>query len=163
MNYSAKCVAGGAAVSFLIATALFPTGARGDQTPEFWQGQSIYQVITDRFFDGDASNNTAEGNYNPSGSSGTSVHGGDFKGLEQKLDYIKSLGATAIWISPVVLNANGEFHGYAGRDFYQVGPHWGTLADLQHFTAAAHARGLLVINDIIVNHGGDLVGSSDSG
>src|SRR5882724_3020314 len=81
----------------------------------FWQAQSIYQIITDRFFDGNPSNNNAEGTYNPSGSSGTSVHGGDFKGIEQKLDYIKSLGATAIWISPVVLNANGEFHGYAGR------------------------------------------------
>src|SRR5467141_1077769 len=69
---------------------------------EFWQAQSIYQIITDRFFDGDASNNNADGNYNPSSSS--SVHGGDFKGIEQKLDYIKALGATAIWISPVVVN-----------------------------------------------------------
>jgi len=113
------------------------------------------------FFDGDTSNNNADGNYGPSSSG--SVHGGDFKGLEQKLDYIKALGATAIWISPVVLNANGEFHGYAGRNFYAVDPHWGTLADLQHMIAAAHARGLLVIDDIIVNHGGDLVYSTDSG
>jgi glycosidase len=129
----------------------------------FWQAQSIYQIITDRFFDGDPSNNNAEGTYNPSGSSGTSVHGGDFKGIEQKLDYIKALGATAIWISPVVLNANGEFHGYAGRDFYTVAPHWGSLADLQHMIQAAHARGLLVIDDIVVNHGGDLIFSTDSG
>ena len=69
---------------------------------EFWQAQSIYQIITDRFFDGDPSNNNADGNYNPASSG--SVHGGDFKGIEQKLDYIKALGATAIWISPVVLN-----------------------------------------------------------
>jgi glycosidase len=128
---------------------------------EFWQAQSIYQIITDRFFDGDPSNNNAEGNYNPSGP--TSVHGGDFKGIEQKLDYIKALGATAIWISPVVRNANGEFHGYAARDFYQVAPHWGTLADLQHMIQAAHARGILVIDDIIVNHGGDLTYSTDAG
>src|SRR6476620_9894558 len=87
---------------------------------EFWQAQSIYQIITDRFYDGDPSNNNAEGNYNPTGTSGTSVHGGDFKGIEKKLDYIKALGATAIWISPVILNARGEFHGYAGRDFYKV-------------------------------------------
>src|SRR5207244_7485338 len=119
----------------------------------FWQAQSIYQSITDRYFDGDASNNNAEGTYNPSGNSGTSVHGGDFKGIEQKLDYIKALGATAIWISPIVLNANGEFDGYAARDFYSVAPHWGTLADLQHLVQAAHTRGLLVINDIVVNHG----------
>jgi glycosidase len=129
----------------------------------FWQAQSIYQIITDRFFDGDSSNNNAEGTYNPSGSSGTSVHGGDFKGIEQKLDYIKALGATAIWISPIVLNANGEFHGYAGRDFYSVAPHWGTLADLRHMIQAAHARGLLVIDDVVVNHGGDLIYSTNSG
>src|SRR5690348_12306407 len=93
------------------------------QSNEFWQAQNIYQIITDRFFDGDTANNNTEGTYDPSGSTGTSVHGGDFKGIEKKLDYLKALGVTAIWISPVVLNANGEFHGYAGRDFYQVAPH----------------------------------------
>jgi len=128
-----------------------------------WQRQSIYQIITDRFFDGDPANNNADGNYDPAGHSGTSVHGGDFKGIEQKLDYLKSLGITAIWISPVVLNAFGEFHGYAGRDFYQVDPHWGTMADLQHLVQAAHARGILVIDDIVVNHGGNLVDSADPG
>ncbi|MDD5140937.1 MAG: alpha-amylase family glycosyl hydrolase [Verrucomicrobiales bacterium] len=127
---------------------------------EFWQAQNIYQIITDRYYDGDPANNNAEGNYNPTGNS---VHGGDFKGLEQKLDYIKALGVTAIWISPVVKNANGEFHGYAGQDFYQVAPHWGTLANLQHMIQEAHARGILVINDIIVNHGGDLIYSTDAG
>ena len=127
----------------------------------FWQAQSIYQVITDRYCDGDPANNNADGNYNPTGT--TSVHGGDFKGLEQKLDYIKALGATAIWISPIVLNASGEFHGYAGRDFYQVDPHWGSLADLQHLVQTAHQKGLLVIDDIICNHGGDLVYSTDAG
>jgi glycosidase len=128
-----------------------------------WQRQSIYQIVTDRFYDGDSSNNNADGNYDPSGHSGTSVHGGDFKGIEQKLDYIKALGATAIWISPVVLNARGEFHGYAGRDFYRVDPHWGTMADLRHMVEAAHARGILVIDDIVVNHGGNLVDSGDPG
>ncbi len=130
---------------------------------ELWQRQSIYQIITDRFYDGDPANDNADGNYDPAGHRGTSVHGGDFTGIEQKLDYIKSLGATAIWISPVVLNARGEFHGYAGRDFYKVDPHWGTMADLQHLVQAAHARGLLVIDDIVVNHGGNLVDSSDPG
>jgi glycosidase len=128
-----------------------------------WQAQNIYQIITDRFFDGDSSNDNADGNYDPAGHRGTSVHGGDFKGIEMKLDYIKSLGATAIWISPVVLNARGEFHGYAGLDFYKVDPHWGTMADLQHLVKAAHARGILVIDDIVVNHGGNLVDSGDPG
>ncbi len=128
-----------------------------------WQRQSIYQIITDRFYDGDPSNDNADGNYDPAGHRGTSVHGGDFKGIEEKLDYIKSIGATAIWISPVVLNARGEFHGYAGRDFYKVDPHWGTMADLQHLVRAAHARGILVIDDIVVNHGGNLIDSADPG
>src|SRR5215471_16685404 len=128
---------------------------------DLWQRQSIYQIITDRFFDGDPSNNNAEGNYDPSGR--RSVHGGDFKGIEQKLDYIKALGATAIWISPIVLNARGAFHGYAGIDFYKVAPHWGSLADLKHMIQAAHDRGILVIDDVIVNHGGDLIDSGDPG
>src|ERR1051325_4667598 len=149
---------------FATVLCLWAAAARAQSASnEFWQAQSIHQIVTDRFYDGDASNNNVEGTYNPSGSSGTSVHGGDFKGIEQKLDYIKALGATAIWISPIVLNANGEFHGYAGRDLYQVAPHWGTLADLQHMTAAAHGRGILVICDIVVNHGGDLTYSTDSG
>ena len=120
----------------------------------FWQAQSIYQIFTDRFFDGDPSNNNASGSYNASSS--TSVHGGDFKGIEQKLDYIKALGATAIWISPIVKNGFGDYHGYSGSDFYSVDPHWGTLSNLQTMVNAAHARGLLVIQDVVVNHGSTL-------
>ena len=146
-----------------LALVLCPPACAQSGGNALWQRQSIYQVITDRFFDGDPSNDDADGNYQPAGRRGTSVHGGDFRGVEDKLDYIQALGATAIWISPVVLNARGEFHGYAGMDFYKVDPHWGTLADLQHLVRAAHARGLLVIDDIVVNHGGDLVDSADPG
>ena len=147
------------AIGILLATVL-PLWAQ-NASNRFWQAQNIYQVIADRFYDGDPSNNNADGNFNPAGRH--SVHGGDFRGLEQKLDYIKALGATAIWISPIVENASGQFHGYAGRDFYQVDPHWGSLADLQHLVQAAHARGLLVIDDIVCNHGGDLVYSTNAG
>jgi alpha-amylase len=127
------------------------------QSNDFWRTQSLYQVITDRFYDGNPTNDNAEGNYAPGNPRG--VHGGDFAGLEQKLDYIKALGATAIWISPIVLNTRGQFHGYSAWDFYQVAPHWGSLSDLQRLVRAAHARGLLVIDDIVVNHAGDLVRS----
>ena len=151
--------------SFIIAAPVFLAAQTKAQPAAsgFWQAQSIYQIITDRFYDGDRSNDNADGNYDPAGHRGTSIHGGDFKGIEEKLNYIKSLGATAIWISPVVLNARGEFHGYAGRDFYKVDPHWGTMTDLQHLVQAAHARGILVIDDIVVNHGGNLVDSADPG
>jgi glycosidase len=125
-----------------------------------WQAQNIYQIFTDRFFDGDAANNNASSSYNAG--AGDRVHGGDFKGVEQKLDYIKALGATAIWISPIVKNGSGEYHGYAGQDFYSVDPHWGSLADLQSLINMAHAKGLLVIQDAVVNHGGTLNNRSGS-
>jgi glycosidase len=132
-----------------------------EYSTDFWRNQSIYQIVTDRFFDGDPSNNSAVPNYNPS--NGGQAHGGDFKGIEQKLDYIKALGATAIWMSPVVKNANGDYHGYAATDFYQTNPRMGTLADLQHMVSEAHKRGLLVINDVVVNHGSTWVDSADAG
>ena len=151
-----------AGVAAVFAFILVPSKAAAN-SDGFWQGQSIYQIITDRFYDGDPSNNDADGNYDPAGHTGRSVHGGDFAGIEQKLDYIQALGATAIWISPVVLNGRGDFHGYAGLDFYKVDPHWGTMADLQHMIRAAHERGIMVIDDIIVNHGGNLLESGDPG
>ena len=142
-------------LTVLIPAAFTTLSAAQNAANRFWQAQSIYQIISDRFCDGNASNNNADGNYSATGT--TSVHGGNFIGAEQKLDYIKALGATAIWISSVVVNANGAFHCYAGRDLHSVDPHWGTLSNLQHFIAAAHAKGLLVIDDIICNHGDDLV------
>jgi glycosidase len=151
----------GALVAVIFCAAMHVLAGNTDNG--FWQRQSIYQIITDRFFNGDPSNDNADGNFDPAGHGGTSVHGGDFKGIEEKLDYVKSLGATAIWISPVVLNVRGEFHGYAALDFYKVDPHWGTMADLKHLVQAAHARGILVIDDIVVNHGGNLIDSADAG
>jgi glycosidase len=139
---------------------LFARHACAQTSNVFWQGQSIYQIITDRFYDGNTNNDNAEGTYAPGNPTG--VHGGDFAGIEQKLDYIKALGATAIWISPIVLNTEGQFHGYSGMNFYEVAPHWGALSNLQAMVQAAHARGLLVIDDIVVNHAGDLVQSSGS-
>ncbi len=148
---------------FIVVTACFywAVPASAQSIPNtFWQAQSIYQLITDRFYDGDTNNDNAEGTYAPNGNGGSSVHGGDFEGIEQKLDYIKALGATAIWISPIVLNTEGQFHGYSAWNFYEVAPHWGSISNLQHMVQAAHARGLLVIDDIVVNHAGDLVNSS---
>ncbi|MFZ4483411.1 MAG: alpha-amylase family glycosyl hydrolase [Chthoniobacterales bacterium] len=133
-----------------------------EYSADFWRNQSIYQIMTDRFFDGDPANNVAGlPNYNPS--VGNQAHGGDFKGIEKKLDYIKALGATAIWISPVLMNGNGDYHGYAATDFYRVNPRMGTLSDLQSLVSEAHKRGLLVVNDVVVNHGSTWVDSGDAG
>jgi alpha-amylase len=136
-------------------------------SPADWRNENIYQIFTDRFNDGDPSNNNIESGrgspYAPTDSTG--IHGGDFKGIQQKLDYIKSLGATAIWISPIPLNVGGNsaYHGYAAQDFYTLARHWGTMADLSNMVAAAHARGIKVILDVVVNHSGDLLSSSDPG
>ena len=136
-------------------------------SPSDWRNENIYQIFTDRFNDGDPSNDNVESGrgspYAPSDSRG--IHGGYFKGIQQKLDYIKLLGATAIWISPIPLNVGGNsaYHGYAAQDFYALAPHWGTITDLSNMVAAAHARGIKVILDVVVNHSGDLIGSNDPG
>jgi glycosidase len=133
------------------------------QDANFWRNQNIYQIITDRFFDGDPSNNNFYGGASPS--TGNKTHGGDWIGVERKLDYIKALGATAIWLSPVLKNGNGDFdyHGYAATDFYNVDPRFGNLQDLQRLVREAQKRGLLVINDVVVNHGSSWVDSGDAG
>ena len=127
----------------------------------FWRNQNIYQIITDRFFNGDTGNDVS-GLPNFNASQGGQAHGGDFKGIERKLDYIQALGATAIWISPVLRNENGDYHGYAATDFYAVNPRMGTLADLQSLVREAQKRGILVINDVVVNHGSTWVDSGDA-
>src|SRR5208282_2590326 len=101
--------------------------------------------------------------YAPTDNSG--IHGGDFKGIQDKLSYIKSLGATAIWISPIPLNAGGNsaYHGYHAQDYYTLAPHWGTMADLTNMVEAAHALGIKVILDIVVNHTAALLTSTDAG
>ena len=156
------CVCGW--IRFLLIPAMFAFFAANllaQSSNTYWQAQSIYQIVTDRFYDGNTNNDNAEGTYDPGNPTG--VHGGDFAGLEQKLDYIKALGATAIWISPIVLNTEGQYHGYSAWNYYEVAPHWGSITDLQNVVQAAHARGLKVIDDIVVNHAGDLVTGSGSG
>ncbi len=140
------------------------TPAAGRPSPDDWRDINIYQIFTDRFFDGDPSNNNShpESGYNPSNS--RRIHGGDFKGIEQKLDYIKALGANAIWISPIVLNAgDSAYHGYGAHDFYQIAPQMGTISDLTSMVASAHAKGIYVIVDIVCNHQGTRIDSTSAG
>lgn len=93
----------------------------------------------------------------------TRRQGGDFKGIEMKLDYIKAMGFSAIWISPVLMNGKGDYHGYAATDFYRIDPRFGTLEDLRRLIREAHKRGILVINDVVVNHGSNLFSSAEPG
>ena len=130
--------------------------------------QSVYFVMTDRFANGDTSNDEAglvgapvsESGFDPT--SPAYFHGGDFKGLTAHLPYIKSMGFTSLWVTPpvkgqYVQSSSADYHGYWGLDFTTIDPHLGTEADFKTFVAAAHQLGMKVILDIVVNHTADVI------
>jgi glycosidase len=129
--------------------------------------QRIYFVLTDRFENADESNDRGgkEGGFSVTGyepSDSGAFHGGDLRGLTARLDYISRLGATAVWITPPVVQrttqgATAGYHGYWGLDFTRVDPHLGGNDDFRTFVDAAHERGLRVILDVVVNHTGDVI------
>ncbi|WP_457028012.1 carbohydrate binding domain-containing protein [Kitasatospora sp. P5_F3] len=116
----------------------------------------IYFVLTARFNDGDSSNNRGGSQDVKSGNAANNdpMFRGDFKGLVQKLDYVKGLGFSAIWITPVVLNRSDyDFHGYHGYDFYKVDPRLESAgASYQDLINAAHAKGIKIYQDVVYNH-----------
>ncbi|MFD5312913.1 pullulanase-type alpha-1,6-glucosidase [Streptomyces ardesiacus] len=145
---------------------LAKTAARHDLTRE-----QFYFVLPDRFANGDAKNDRG-------GLTGTRLatgydptdkgfyQGGDLKGLTGKLDYIKGLGTTALWMAPLFKNqpvqgtgkdASAGYHGYWITDFTQVDPHFGTNQDLKDLISKAHAKGMKVFFDVITNHTADVV------
>jgi glycosidase len=129
-----------------------------------WRDQILYFVLLDRFDDGDPGNNDqGAGEYDPADPRRFS--GGDLAGVERRLDYIRGLGATAIWITPPVANRwwsdhaqFGGYHGYWASDFTAVDAHFGTLATYRHLADAMHARDLRLVQDIVVNHTADYHG-----
>lgn len=138
------------------------------RTPE---QEVIYFALPDRFANGDPANDQGglEGGKLVTGFDPTDkafYHGGDLKGLTAKLDYIQGLGATAIWVGPIFKNKpvqgpkgqdSAGYHGYWITDFTQVDPHLGTNDDFRTLVDAAHARGMKVYMDIIVNHTADVI------
>ena len=130
------------------------------QTSGDFRDETIYFLMTTRFYDGDKSNNRYcwddESCFN-SETLGDPGWRGDFKGLIEKLDYIKALGFTAIWITPVVENASGlDYHGYHAFDFSRVDPRYeSTGATYQDLIDAAHAKRIKIIQDIVLNHTGN--------
>ncbi len=131
----------------------------------------FYFVLPDRFANGDASNDRGglTGSRTVTGFDPADkgfYQGGDLKGLTKKLDYIKGLGTTAIWMAPIFKNqpvqgtgdqASAGYHGYWITDFTQVDPHFGTNADLEKLIDAAHDKGMKVFFDVITNHTADVV------
>jgi alpha-amylase len=121
-----------------------------------WRDQIIYQVITDRFADGDRSND-----YRIDPSTLAHYQGGDWRGIEDHLDYLQQLGVTTLWISPIVKNVEDDagvdgYHGYWTQDFTELNPHFGNLASLRELVDAVHARGMSIVLDIVVNDIGQL-------
>lgn len=138
-----------------------------------WDEAVIYFMVTDRFFDGDSSNNGANGaetyKESPTGKESDGLyHGGDFKGVTEKLDYLKKLGVNTIWITPIVENIKGVtvgdgtgdvpyyagYHGYWASDFTKLNPALGTEAEFQALIDAAHEKGMKIMVDVVVNHAG---------
>lgn len=127
----------------------------------------IYFVMTDRFANGDTSNDEAglTGFSAVTGYDPTDIgyfHGGDLKGLTSKLDYIQGLGFNSIWITPPVKQRyvqgdSAAYHGYWGLDFTTIDPHLGTEEDFKNFVSQAHSRGIKVIVDIVINHTADVI------
>ena len=131
----------------------------------------IYFVLPDRFANGDSANDLGgypadrlASGYDPADKG--FYHGGDLKGLTEKLDYIQGMGVTAIWFAPIFKNKpvqgapgneSAGYHGYWVTDFTQVDPHFGTNAEFRAFVDAAHARGMKVYMDIIANHTADVI------
>ena len=140
-------------------------------------GDFIYFVMTDRFENGDPSNDTGgiEGGaldhgYLPEDTG--YYHGGDLAGLTARLDYLAGLGVDAIWMTPPFTNrwvqGNGTiegssagYHGYWQTNFDQIDPHLGTEAEMQALIAAAHEMGISIYFDIVINHTGDVINYTD--
>lgn len=133
-----------------------------------WDEAVIYFAVTDRFFDGDAGNNDAYGvgDYNIGEKGGSSYHGGDFAGLNQKLDYLKDLGVNTIWITPIVENITEDqhdnetdtatygYHGYWASDFTKLNKHLGNEQQFKALLDAAHSKGMKIMVDVVLNHAG---------
>ncbi|CAI6337087.1 unnamed protein product [Periconia digitata] len=119
-----------------------------------WKSRSIYFALTDRVArdgsDNGGSSCSNLGNY----------CGGTFKGLESKLDYIQGMGFDAIWITPVIKNSPGGYHGYWAEDLYAINSNYGTADDLKSLVNSAHSKGMYVMVDVVANHMGQSAISS---
>lgn len=133
-----------------------------------WDEAVVYFMMTDRFFDGNESNNTASG-ADTYGDNPGLYHGGDFAGVTAKLDYLQDLGVNTIWITPIVENIKGvavtdegskdvpynaAYHGYWASDFTKLNPTLGTTEEFETMISEAHSRGMRIMVDIVVNHAG---------
>jgi glycosidase len=153
---------------FVTLGALIPVAAQADapvSNRASLKADTCYQIVTDRFFDGNTANNNpakSPNMYDSTKANWKLYWGGDFAGIQQKLSYLQGLGVTAIWISPHVDNIdktavysgtpNAGYHGYWTRDFMKTEEHFGSLTDFDNLITAAHNAGIKVIMDWAPNH-----------
>lgn len=150
-------------IAFLL---LSPKSFADENILKSWDEEIIYMVMTDRFFDGDPTNNNPD-NIEGSFDKGhlEAYHGGDFRGIINKVDYLKDLGVTTLWITPIVKNVDtnmmadrGEkqyaYHGYWASDFTKIDPHLGTEEDLKELIDVLHENGIKLMLDVVINHSG---------
>jgi len=120
------------------------------------QADVIYLIMPDRFANGDPTNDQpadALNSYNRANP--RAYHGGDLRGIREHLPYLKDLGVTTLWLTPVLKNgAPQDYHGYGAVDLYAIDPHLGTLTDYQQLVAAAHQQQMKILFDAVVNHVG---------
>ncbi len=118
----------------------------------------LYLIMPDRFANGDPSNDQIEMRmpYKVDRNDPNARHGGDLKGITDRLDYLSDLGVTAIWLNPVLENdmEGGSYHGYATTDYYRVDPRFGTNEEYAKLISDAHSKGIKVVMDMIFNHCG---------
>src|SRR5258707_11210075 len=120
------------------------------------QDDVIYLIMPDRFANGDPTNDEpAEAPGSHDRSKPRAYHGGDLLGIKNHLSYLKDLGVTALWLTPIVKNgATQDYHGYGAVDLYAVEPHLGTLKDYKELVASAHQQHMKILFDIVPNHVG---------
>ena len=142
-------------------------------SPEDWRDVNMYQMFTDRFFDGNSGNNLSRYNrhgapwYNDSNRNDEDARhlfqGGDWAGIKQKLPYLAEMGVNSIWISGVQMNEEGSdtrftpYHAYHPANFYRCEPMFGTFDELKDLIDTAHSMGIYVIIDVVINHTADLL------
>lgn len=128
------------------------------QIEGFNSSDVLYLIMPDRFANGDASNDVIPGMLEDRVDRNDSFarHGGDFKGIEQHLDYIADLGVTSVWLNPIQENdmQGGSYHGYAITDYYQADRRFGSNEEFRTLVEQAHSKGLKIVMDMIFNHCG---------
>lgn len=173
-RYLKKAISAVLALTILLTPALFAFPVRADESLELGPVTSkdvVYQIITDRFYDGDPTNNVPAG-FDPTLFDGTGddlklYQGGDWAGIIDKIPYLKGMGVTAVWISAPYENRDTEildykadgsydrwtsFHGYHVRNYFATNKHFGTLNEFEELRDALHDNGIKLIIDFVTNH-----------